>query len=61
MSITFTGEVAENDIRKMFMARTPENSTIVVSVSHEALQNVGEQSALEMACKKYDAGEIDGL
>ncbi len=61
MSLTFTGEVTENKMRKMFMARTPENSTIVVGVSHEAINDMGEQWALEKACRKYDAGEVDSL
>lgn len=61
MSLTFTGEVTENDMRKMFMAKTPDNSTIVVSVSHEAIQDIGERWALEKACEKYDAGEMDSL
>ena len=61
MSLTFTGEVTENKMRKMFMARTPENSTIVVNISHEAIEEVGEQWALEKAGRKYDAGELDSL
>lgn len=61
MSLTFTGEVTENKMRKMFMARTPENSTIVVGVSHEAIDDMGEQWALEKACRKYDAGDLDSL
>ena len=61
MSLTFSGDVSENEVRKMFMARTPDGSTIVVSVSQEAIQDVGEQWALQKACEKYAAGKLDSL
>ncbi len=59
MSLTFTGDVSENELRKMFRAKTPEGSMIVVNVSRETITDVGEQWALEKACEKFSAGQLD--
>ena len=60
MPLTFTGDVSENEIRKMFRARTHEGSMIVVSLSQEAIQKFGEKSAIQKSCDKFSAGLLDG-
>jgi hypothetical protein len=58
MPLTYTGESMQTMTGASYKAMGSQNELVIVDISHEAIQDFGEDTCQAKGSQKYDAGQV---